>query len=132
MSQPASRAIALVIAMLVVPALQAADLRKDDAAELLTIMGNRNVVVAAVINDVGGLGGGSFSSDNVALVVGYAELNDEPVEIRTTFYYDRDLGWFFYQVDKENRRIRIWTTDGYQEMRPESPSSSTIPQSPPG
>jgi hypothetical protein len=81
-------------------------------------MGHKNVVVVGVIQGVGGIGMAALSSPNVAMVIAYAELNGKPKDAKATFFYDKDLGWFDYEIDTTGRRARIWTTTGYKELRP--------------
>lgn len=106
--------------------VSAAELSKEDAKKLLTFTGDKNVVIAGVvngiggINSIGGIGLSSFSSPNVALVFAYAERNGNPIERIQTFFYDKDLGWFTYEIDKDGHRARVWTTSGYKEFRPEA------------
>ena len=91
---------------------------KEDAKKLLTFTGDKNVVIAGVVNGIGGIGVSAFSSPNVALVFAYAERNGNPIERIQTFFYDKDLGWFTYEIDTDGRRARVWTTSGYKEFRP--------------
>ncbi len=100
------------------PAAAAAELSKADAIKLLTSMGYNNIVVAGVVNGIGGLGMGAFSSPNVAIVIAYGEKEGTPTQIKETFFYDKDLGWFYSEIDTEGRRVRVWTTTGYKVFKP--------------
>ena len=54
------------------------------------------------------------------MVIGYAEdRNGNPSQIQETFFYDNDLGWFYYEIDLNKRRMRLWTVQGYREMQPQ-------------
>ena len=121
-----------VVAFAIASLSNAADLSKSDAAKLLSSMGNKNVVVGAVVQGIGdggfgaggiGVGGGgdgfgANSSQSSALVIGYAERDGKPKSVRQTFLYDKDLGWFFSEVDIPGKRVRVWTVQGYKEFRP--------------
>jgi hypothetical protein len=96
----------------------AAELSKVDSVKLLTSMGRKNIVVAAVIDGIGVMGLAAFSSPNAAFVTGYAEVDGKPTEINQTFFYDKEIGWFWSEVDTSHRRVRLWTTTGYKELRP--------------
>ncbi len=98
--------------------LYAAELSKEDATKLLAHMGYKNIVIVSVINGIGVMGNHIFSCDRAALAIGYAE-KEYPEEIAERFLYDKDLGWFYYEVDKKNRRVRLWTVQGYRVIRPE-------------
>jgi hypothetical protein len=101
--------------------VHAAELSKAGAAKLLTLMGDDHVVVAAVIKGLGApFGGFPVSSDSVALVIAYSQRGGVPKKVEQTFYYDSDLGWFYYEVDTDRRSVRLWTTSGYREMRPQT------------
>jgi hypothetical protein len=96
----------------------APELSKADATKLLEVMGDKNIVVAGVVNGIGGMGIGAFSSPSVAMVIAYAERDGIPQERTETFFYDKQLGWFHYEIDKNGRRVRLWTTTGYKELKP--------------
>ena len=96
----------------------AVELSKADAVKLLALMGHTNIALASVVNGVGGLRFGAFSSPNVALVTAYGEQNGQPKEILESFFYDKDLGWFYSEIDTRGRKVRLWTTTGYQEVKP--------------
>ena len=98
------------------------ELSKHDAKRILTHEGYKNVVVAAVIT------GCSLSprvpepqfasaAPNVACVVGLGELRSQLVKIRQELFYDTEYGWMYYEIDKERRVVRRWTTSGYSEER---------------
>ncbi|MFC1489145.1 hypothetical protein ACFL6B_04780 [Thermodesulfobacteriota bacterium] len=96
----------------------AAELSKSDAEKLLRIMGDESVVVAAVVNGLGAAGLGAVGGTNVATVIGYAERKGKAKEVKQSFMFDNDLGWFYYEVDLKRKRVRLWTADGYKVLRP--------------
>ncbi len=105
-----------------------AELSKPDATKLLTLMGFNNLAVAAVINGVGAMelgasGGmpGAFSSPNLATVIAYGELNGQGKEIRMTFYYDKDISWFYFEVAGQKKAVKLWTLKGYTEVKATTP-----------
>jgi hypothetical protein len=99
------------------------ELTKADATKLLGFMGYETVVVAAVINGVGTHQIVSFSSPNVALVFAYTERAGKPTDADAvrTFFYDRELGWFYHEIDPGGHRVRLWTISGYKELKPAPP-----------
>ncbi len=96
----------------------AAELSKSDAETLLRFMGDENIVVAAVVNGLGTAGLGTVEGSNVATVIGYAERKGKAKEIKQSFMFDNDLGWFYYEIDLKRKRVRLWTADGYKVLRP--------------
>ncbi|MGA2769813.1 MAG: hypothetical protein ABSG26_03255 [Bryobacteraceae bacterium] len=93
----------------------AAELSSADADKLLANMGYKNVHVILVVNGVGGLPNmmSALQSPNLAIVVAYGEnAQGQPKDLKETVYYDKDLGWFYYELDAVNRQIRVWTTTG--------------------
>jgi hypothetical protein len=96
------------------PLATGAELSKADATKLLESMGNTKIVVAAVVNGTGMLAYGP----NVAMVFAYAERNGQPQKIETQFVHDKEFGWVYAEIDTTGRRVRLWTTSGYQELRP--------------
>jgi hypothetical protein len=101
-------------------------LDKATAAKLITFMGYQNVNVAAVIHGIarmpGAVGGGVDSSDSVALVVGSAVLAGKAQGFSLSLFFDKDLGWFYYQdqisyFDGSSKGLlRLWTEQGYREI----------------
>lgn len=108
------------IALLQPISATANELSKADAAKLLALTGDKNVVVVSVVQGVGGLGMGAFSSPNVAMVMAYGERNGKPMQRHETFFYDKDHGWFTFEIDEKGRSARVWSTSGYKELRPKN------------
>ena len=102
-----------------------AELSKSDATKLLIIMGYKNLAVAAVINGVGAMGIVAFSSPNVAMVIAYGEVIGDRIlegkKIRETFYYDKDIGWFYFEFAIPKKAVRLWTLKGYTEVKATTP-----------
>ena len=101
-----------------------AKLSKADAAQLLSSMGYETVVVATVVNGAVATHIGDsfytfgFGGPNMAYVKAYGERSGKPVEIVENFVFDQDLGWIYTQIDTQQRRVRLWTTSGYKDLRP--------------
>jgi hypothetical protein len=103
------------------PELRAAEpppLSKADALKIISSMGYQNVAIGGVIQGVGTLTLAAFSSSSVAMVVAYGEKDGQPQKIQETFFYDKDLGWFYYEIDTNGKRVRLWTVNGYSEVTP--------------
>lgn len=113
-------AMALGVALWFAAGTAHAQLSRADAVRLITLLGDKNVVVAAVVAGVGRdpTTSSTFGADNVSLVIAYGERDGKPVERRLTFFYDNDLGWFYSEIDLVNRRVRLWTVSGYKELKP--------------
>lgn len=113
----ATKLFILLVAYLLSAGAAWAQLSRADAAKLLVMMGDTNVVVGTVVNGVGREGSVTFGSPSAALVTAYAERNGQSFERRITFYYDRDVGWFYSEVDPAGHRVRLWTLYGYKELK---------------
>jgi hypothetical protein len=94
----------------------AAELSRADATKLLGLMNYKNIVIAGVVHGIGTNTQGSFSSPNVATIFAYGELNGNPNSIMQTVYYDNEIGWFHFAVQRDG--IRLWTPSGYKELKP--------------
>jgi hypothetical protein len=101
------------------------EISKIEAAQILGHMGYENVKVGALINGVGGVGVGAFSSDSMALIVAVGTRDGKSKEIRITIFYDADHGWFYYEIvrDELTRQyeVRLWTKDGYKKVEHPEP-----------
>ena len=94
-------------------------LSKADATKILAFMGYQDIVVATVVDGVGALGMSALSSPNVALVIAIGtKVPAGTQEVRETFFYDKDLGWIYIELDTHGRRVRLWTRTGYKELKP--------------
>ena len=103
------------------PELRAAEpppLPRADALKIINSLGYENVAIGGIIQGVGNIKMASLNSSSVALVVAYGEFKGQPEAIQKTFFYDRDLGWFFYEIDTNGKRVRLWTVNGYSEATP--------------
>ena len=98
-------------------------LSKSEAAQLLALMGNENVVIGAIIQPAATAIGSGQSSVTV-LAIG--RMNGKIKKIAQTFFYDADIGWFDYEYDGGNdafgrrptTKLRMWTQSGYKEILP--------------
>lgn len=97
-------------------------LDKVTAAKILGFMGYTDITVKAVLQGIGGMGMGAFSSTSTALVLADATQKETRMGRQQTFVYDTDLGWFCFEVpsgpNDDDKRLRIWTVKGYQETTP--------------
>jgi len=110
--------VAILVGCAYAPQAEAAELSRADAAKILASMGHTNVVIGGVVNGIGSLGVGAFSGPNVAMVFYDSDQDNEPM---VTFFYDKEIGWFYQQVDHQGHRVRLWTTTGYKELKPPPP-----------
>ena len=95
------------------------DLTKQEASQILNYMGCNPARVVSVVNGVGGIGMGTFSSPNVAYVLVACQLNKNPAAEQYSFLYDDDLGWFYQEVHSDPPvSIRIWTKTGFKQFAP--------------
>jgi hypothetical protein len=62
-----------------------AELSKSDASKILTIMGYNKLQLFAVINGIGIMGMGAFSSPNTATVIGYADQQGKARGFQLTY-----------------------------------------------
>jgi hypothetical protein len=92
-------------------ALEPAPLEKDDAVRTLLSMGYDRVKVVAIVD---GVHQKKVASMSCATVVGLGRRNGCDEEIVQSFFYDRDLGWFYFETVEG--RMRIWNRDGFQEF----------------
>lgn len=118
------RTCTIFLTLLLLSGVAQAQLSRAHAVRLLTLLGDRDVVVAGVVNGMGRdpATGTIYAANNVAMVIAYTERNGRAMERHVTFFFDQDLGWFYSEVDTVNRVVRLWTTSGYRELRPSSPS----------
>ena len=100
----------------------AAELTKPDAVKLLYFMGYQNVICAAVVNGFGNMGSAALSSPNVAMVIAYGERDGQATRIDQTFFFDKDHGWIYIDIDVAGRRVRLWTTSGVKQLLPPTPN----------
>jgi hypothetical protein len=89
-------------------------LSKPQAEKLLALLGYEEIEVGAVIQHQSILSG----APSVSMVIAIGRSQGEIKKIEQTFYYDTESGWFFYQFDNPSNKLRMWTLDGYKELRP--------------
>lgn len=94
-------------------ALEPAPLVKDDAVRTLLSMGYERVKVVAIVD---GVHQKKVASMSCATVIGLGRRDGCDQEIVQSLFYDRDLGWFYFETVEG--RMRIWNRDGFQEFRP--------------
>ena len=95
-------------------------LTKAVAAQVLGSMGYDDIQVGAVIQGYAPMVG----SRNSAFVLAVGRRNGNSVKIESSFQYDDDMGWFYYEFDESTRerdlerptRLRFWTAKGYSEL----------------
>lgn len=94
-------------------ALEPVPLAKDDAVRTLLAMGYDRVKVVAIVD---GVHQKKVASLSCATVIGLGRRDGCDQEIVQSFFYDRDLGWFYFETVEG--RMRIWNRDGFQEFKP--------------
>lgn len=97
-------------------------LDKATAARIISSMGYQNVTIGAVLEGVGEMGMGG--SENTAVVLAVGIRNGQSQKIQQSYYYDADLGWFFfeYQDIAEGKHLVVWTASGVKSIRPAPPA----------
>jgi len=86
---------------------------KADAVRTLIAMGYERVKVVAIVD---GVHTKKVASLSCATVIGLGRRGGHDCEIVQSFFYDRDLGWFFYET--LDGIMRIWNREGYREVKP--------------
>lgn len=94
-------------------AIEPVPLAKADAVATLLAMGYERVKVVAIVD---GVHEKRVASLSCATVIGIARRDGCDHELVQSFFYDRDLGWFYYET--VNGLMRIWNRDGYREVKP--------------
>ena len=87
-------------------------LEKADAQRILIAMGYDRVQVVAIVDGVHQSG---VASHSCVTVLGLGRRFGHDLPISQSFFYDRDLGWFFYEG--EPSCMRVWNRDGYREFK---------------
>jgi hypothetical protein len=94
-------------------ALPVPECTKEDARKIFLAQEWTDVNVIAVIN---GVNKEKIASPSLCHVLGMARRDGSWHELKSDLYFDRDLGWFAYESGAE--LFRIWTRDGYREIKP--------------
>ena len=105
-------AATLLLAATLPAAVEPRSLDKAEAEKILLAMDYDRVVVVAIVEGVHQKG---ISSLNCATVIGLGRRNAKDVEIVQSFYFDRELGWFYYELVPG--KMRIWNQVGYSEAK---------------
>jgi hypothetical protein len=110
----------LVLAFLLLPlsltaAVDPPLLGKDEAEAILNAQQYKSITVIAVVN---GVSVAKVASSSLSHVLALAWRDGKWADLHFDVYYDRELGWFTYE--RCDRMYRIWTRDGYREIRPSS------------
>lgn len=87
-------------------------LEKAEAEKILLGMDYDRVAVVAIVEGVHQKGNTSL---NCAVVIGLGRRNAKDVEIAQSFFFDRELGWFYYELVPG--KMRIWNQLGYSEAK---------------
>lgn len=87
-------------------------LNKEEATKIIGYMGYTDVVVGFVIHGVGRAG--NYGGDSVAIVTALGKKNGEENLIEKHFFYDYDIGWFYFEVSE--KELRLWTKSGYRKI----------------
>ena len=107
--------IALAVLLLSIPAI-AADpppFRKTDAKRLLEYMEWKEVTIVTIHQGVNAKG---VVAPIYATIVALATRDSRNQQVTQTVYYDDEYGWFFYELGEKS--ARLWTKDGYREIKP--------------
>lgn len=88
-------------------------LRKPDAKRVLEFMEWREVTIITVHQGVNAKG---TAAPIYAHVVALGTRDSRHQHISQTLYYDDEYGWFFYELGEKS--VRMWTKDGYKEIKP--------------
>jgi hypothetical protein len=107
--------IALTVLLFSVSAI-AADpppFRKTDAKRLLELMEWKEVTIITIHQGVNAKGN---VAPIYATIVALANRDSRNQQVTQTVYYDDEYGWFFYELGEKS--ARLWTKDGYREIKP--------------
>ena len=72
-------------------------------------------------------------------MIGIGRKDGNVEKIKTPFYYDADIGWFYYEYDLNEKqealgghptKLRLWSISGYKEIQPKQPSDANKGKSP--
>ena len=110
------RIIAASLPLLLALPVVAADpppMRKMDAKRLLELMEWRDLTVITIHQGVNAKGN---VAPIYATIVGLGTRDSRHQPISQTVYYDDEYGWFFYEMGEKS--ARLWTKDGYREIKP--------------
>ncbi|MES2568976.1 MAG: hypothetical protein V4710_02850 [Verrucomicrobiota bacterium] len=94
-------------------AAEPAPLDKVDALRILEAMEWKEVTVIAIRQGVDSQGA---PSPICATVMGLGILNGKHQSICQTFHFDKELKWHFLELSQKS--ARLWTRDGYREIKP--------------
>ena len=88
-------------------------LRKPDAKRILELMEWREITIITVHQGVNSKG---TVAPIYATVLALGTRDSRHQQINQTLYYDDEYGWFFYELGEKS--ARIWTKEGYREVKP--------------
>lgn len=78
-----------------------------------------------VLDGVGRLGGPRVSSPSAAVVLAECWWDGRPQVGEYAFWFDRELGWVYFEPPRTGSGIRLWTKQGYREFpKPKTKESS--------
>lgn len=89
------------------------ELTRTDALTILRFSGHTDVNLVAIVQGVGHMGLGAFSSPTAAIIIASAKQNGRNVGVELPLFYDQNIGWFYFE--KKDESIRLWTKTGYRE-----------------
>jgi hypothetical protein len=100
----------------------AAELSRSDVEKLLSNMGESDITIVAITNGIGMLGPTAVGSPNIALAIALGKFrNGVVIEKGWTFYYDKEIGWFYSEVhsvdDSKDHTVDLWTTTAIRNSR---------------
>ena len=109
-------ALRLLLAVVLTSTAFAADppvLRRADAKKILEAMEWREVTIVTIQQGINSKG---EAAPIYANVVALGKRDSKNQNVVQTMFYDEEYGWYFYELLEKG--ARLWTTDGFREIRP--------------
>jgi len=128
-------ALFMIIAAICLPICAVADgpiLSREDATKVLGFMAYKNIQIAFIVQNYVPPTGSPNGAQVVAIV---QAPNGGYNRIEQQFFFDNTIGWFCTEEDQERTGVRLWTTNGYQEISPpivqQAPATTSAGGTPP-
>jgi hypothetical protein len=100
-------------------AIEPPPLTKPEAKHLLEVMEWRDPIVVTVREGVSSKG---EIAPIYSTIVAFATRDGRAHTIQQTVHFDREFGWFLYEIGE--KVARLWTKDGFREIKPFAPTLS--------
>jgi hypothetical protein len=94
-------------------AMEIPPMEKEDVRATLESMGWKEVTVVAMLQGVDEKG---TAAPIYSTVIALGTKEGRHQAIRQTLYYDKQYGWFIYELG--DKKALIWSKAGYQEIQP--------------